>query len=62
MSDVVFLFITPCSLVGGHRCFDGTYRLHLQGGTDENGGDTSVRNAGTAYKTTWCHNQEYNNL
>jgi hypothetical protein len=31
MSIVVLWIVTPCSLLGGHQRFVGTYYLHIQG-------------------------------
>jgi hypothetical protein len=31
ISFVVFWVVTPCSLVGGYRRFEGTYRVLIQG-------------------------------
>jgi hypothetical protein len=31
MKSIIFWDMTPCSLLSFNRCFEGTYRLHLQG-------------------------------
>jgi hypothetical protein len=42
---VVFWDITPCSLMGEHKCFGGTYCLQFY---PEDGGGISLRNVGTS--------------
>jgi hypothetical protein len=39
---LVFLIMTPFSLVGGYKCFRGIHYLH-----SENGGSMFLRNVGT---------------
>jgi hypothetical protein len=53
MWTVGFWVVTLCSLVGSYHHFRGTYHLHLQGRTDENGGDTFLQNIRTTYKTKY---------
>jgi hypothetical protein len=64
ISNVVFCFLTPCSLVSGYQRFERTYRLHLQVQVTSvlkmmDAGDSSCETLAATYKNTLHHNPRY---
>jgi hypothetical protein len=60
ISMLVLWVVTSCELVGRYRPFGGTYCLHLQDFSPDDGGGMFLRNVDIFYKSTWRFKPEAN--